>query len=551
MNDKKNERSGSEVARRASMGDLKALYQVFIDNQEWHKERKSKDMHSLDLLSHYTNSESIKLTEASFSDFRGLGDLTIRFDEKLTVIIGNNGIGKSSVLDGISINLSWLKSNILKEDRPGRDVREIDINNEANYGSVTSRYKFSDSNFQIMNTAVKSGAANKRNNDLFEIKSLAGIIRHSNEHNKNINLPLVATYDVYRGGDLSRPSKRYTKLKDSWVKLDAYDEQVLTRHDFDGLIDWLKFLITSSRQELKENDFNEVLRLENELKEVKGIIASLPVSFEDVKLKMQEELKLKELELQDFINRSSDELKLVAKNTLSTLTLAFQSFISDLDGFDIEFTKNKIELYFIKKKTHVNPYQLSQGEKVLITLFGDIAKRILLLNPGLVNPLEGKGIVLIDEVELHLHPGWQQTIIENLCSTFPNVQFILTTHSPQVLTTVPKHCIRILKQVIDDVDQKRLIAVTPTFQTKGVINADVLSYIMGIDPVPPVKEAEWIDDYIELIETGRADSKEAKITWDNIIEHFGKEHPLTLDCINKLNFYNMKVKLMAKKGIDK
>lgn len=551
MNDKKNERSGSEVARRASMGDLKALYQVFIDNQWEYEKNKSKDLHSLDLLSHYTNEGTLKLTEASFSDFRGLGDLNIRFDERLTVIIGNNGIGKSSVLDGISINLSWLKSNILKEDRPGRDVREIDINNEADYGSVTSRYKFSDSNFQIMNTAVKSGAANKRNNDLFEIKSLAGIIRHSNEHDKNINLPLVATYDVYRGGDLSKPSKRYTKLKDSWVKLDAYDEQVSTRHDFDGLIDWLKFLITSSRQELKENDFNEILKLEGELTDVKRIIASLPVSFEDVKLKMHEELKLKELELQDFVNKSSSEMKLVAKNTIATLTRAFQSFISDLEGFDIEFTKNKIDLYFVKKGSHVNPYQLSQGEKVLITLFGDISKRIFLLNPRLINPLEGSGIVLIDEVELHLHPGWQQTIIESLCLTFPNVQFILTTHSPQVLTTVPKQCIRILKQATDDAEQKRVIAVTPSFQTKGVINADVLSYIMGIDPVPPVQEAEWIDDYIELIETGKADSDAAKNIWNKILYHFGNDHPLTLDCINKLNFYNMKAKLISKKGIDK
>ena len=533
------------------MGDLKALYQVFIDNQWEYEKNNSKDLHSLDLLSHYANEGSLKLTEASFSDFRGLGDLNIRFDERLTVIIGNNGIGKSSVLDGISINLSWLKSNILKEDRPGRDVREIDINNEAGYGSVTSRYKFSDSNFQIMNTAVKSGAANKRNNDLFEIKSLAGIIRHSNEHDKNINLPLIATYDVYRGGDLSKPSKRYTKLKDSWVKLDAYDEQVSTRHDFDGLIDWLKFLITSSRQELKENDFNEILKLESELTDVKRIIASLPVSFEDVKVKMHEELKLKELELQDFVNKSSSEMKLVAKNTIDTLTRAFQSFISDLDGFDIEFTKNKIELYFVKKGSHVNPYQLSQGEKVLITLFGDISKRIVLLNPRLINPLEGSGIVLIDEVELHLHPGWQQTIIESLCLTFPNVQFILTTHSPQVLTTVPKQCIRILKQATDDAEQKRVIAVTPSFQTKGVINADVLSYIMGIDPVPPVQEAEWIDDYIELIETGKADSDAAKNIWGKILYHFGNDHPLTLDCINKLNFYNMKAKLMSKKGIDK
>lgn len=548
MNDKKNERSSNEVARRAELGEIKPLYQVFIDNLEWHKERNIIDYKSLDLLSHYANNESIILNEASFSDFRGLGDLNIRFDEKLTVIIGNNGIGKSSVLDGVSINLSWLKSNILKEDRPGRDVKEIDINNEAAYGSVSSRYLFSNSNFNIMNTAVRNGSANKRNNDLFEIKSLAGIIRHSNEHTKNINLPMIVTYDVYRGGDLSKPSKRYTKQKDSWVKLDAYDEQILTRHDFDGLIDWLKFLIASSQQELKEHDLETILKLEQELLEVRKVIANLPVSFEEMKSKMQEELNVKEHELQDFVNRSSGELKIVAQNTILTLTSAFKGFISDLDGFDIEFTKNRIDLHFIKKGEKVNPYQLSQGEKVLITLFGDISKRMLLLNPSLMNPLEGKGIVLIDEIELHLHPGWQQTIIESLCTTFPNVQFILTTHSPQVLTTVPKQCIRVLKQVVDEGGYKRVKATTPTFQTKGVINADVMSYIMDIDPVPPVEEAEWIDKYKELVECGKADSESAQAIWNSIINHFGMNHPLTLDCVNKLNFYNMKSKLMSKKG---
>lgn len=548
MNDSKSERSGVEVARRASLGDLKALYQVFIDNQKWHKDNNIKDIHSLELLSHYVNNSSIMLSEAYFSDFRGLGDLNIRFDQRLTVIIGNNGIGKSSVLDGVSINLSWLKSNILKEDRPGRDVKDNDINNESEYASVTSRYKFSDSYFQIMNTAVKAGSANKRNNDLFEIKSLAGIVRHSNEFNKNLNLPLLVSYDVYRGGDLFRPSKRYSKPKDYWSKLDAYDEQVSIRHDFDGLIDWLKFLITSSRQELKDENFNEILKLEKELDEVKAIISSLPSSFEDVKIKMEDELKLKESQLQEYINQSSGELKIVAINTLNTLTKAFQGFITDLERFDVEFARNKIDLFIIKGGVRLNPYQLSQGEKVLITLFGDISKRIILLNPGLVNPLEGKGIILIDEIELHLHPGWQQIIIESLCATFPNIQFVLTTHSPQVLTTVPKHCIRILKRDPDDELNNRVIAITPSFQTKGVVSADVLSYIMDIDPVPPVTEAQWIDDYIELVETGKSETETAKDLWCSILEHFGKDHPLTLNCINKLNFFNMKTKLMSKKG---
>ena len=78
--------------------------------------------------------------------------------------------------------------------------------------------------------------------------------------------------------------------------------------------------------------------------------------------------------------------------------------------------------------------QLSQGEKSLLALVGDIARRLALLNPSLDNPLEGEGVVMIDEVDLHLHPKWQHDLIDKLVATFPNVQFILTTHSPHVIS---------------------------------------------------------------------------------------------------------------------
>jgi predicted ATP-binding protein involved in virulence len=77
--------------------------------------------------------------------------------------------------------------------------------------------------------------------------------------------------------------------------------------------------------------------------------------------------------------------------------------------------------------------QLSQGEKSLI-LVGDIARRLAMMNPKLDNPLLGKGIILIDEIDMHLHPQWQRSIIQRLQTTFPNCQFILTTHSPLVIS---------------------------------------------------------------------------------------------------------------------
>ena len=76
---------------------------------------------------------------------------------------------------------------------------------------------------------------------------------------------------------------------------------------------------------------------------------------------------------------------------------------------------------------------MSDGEKCTISLFGDLARRMALANPGRENPLEGTGVVLIDELELHMHTSWQRKVLGVLKETFPNIQFIITTHSPQIL----------------------------------------------------------------------------------------------------------------------
>ena len=89
--------------------------------------------------------------------------------------------------------------------------------------------------------------------------------------------------------------------------------------------------------------------------------------------------------------------------------------------------------------------QLSGGEKALLALVGDLARRMSIANPGLDNPLEGEGIVMIDEVDLHLHPSWQRKVVQRLPKTFPNVQFFLTTHSPVVASAVRPESLWVLR----------------------------------------------------------------------------------------------------------
>ena len=96
--------------------------------------------------------------------------------------------------------------------------------------------------------------------------------------------------------------------------------------------------------------------------------------------------------------------------------------------------KPRLAMIIDKNEETLNVNQLSQGEKSLMALVGDIARRLAMMNPKLDNPLLGKGIILIDEIDMHLHPQWQRSIIQRLQTTFPNCQFILSTHSPLVIS---------------------------------------------------------------------------------------------------------------------
>ncbi len=166
--------------------------------------------------------------------------------------------------------------------------------------------------------------------------------------------------------------------------------------------------------------------------------------------------------------------------------------------------------------------QLSDGQRNMIAMVGDIAYRCVRLNPHLaaLAPSETEGIVLIDEIDMHLHPQWQQLVAGSLHGAFPRIQFILTTHSPQVISTLPAESIRILGQS----DGHQWVDV-PRQQTKGVSSTSVLSAIFGTDPTPRVPESELLSKYLARIQLGTHESSEGRALRDALVQHFGPDHP--------------------------
>ena len=123
--------------------------------------------------------------------------------------------------------------------------------------------------------------------------------------------------------------------------------------------------------------------------------------------------------------------------------------------------------------------QLSGGYRIVVALAADLARRMAQGNPHLEDPLVSEAIVLIDEIELHLHPSWQQRVLPDLVRTFPNTQFMVSTHSPQVLTSVrPEHIVALSREG-DDV-----FATQASAATYGAEAGNVLSSVMGVNQRP-------------------------------------------------------------------
>ena len=108
------------------------------------------------------------------------------------------------------------------------------------------------------------------------------------------------------------------------------------------------------------------------------------------------------------------------------------------DADEIKVRRNPLRMVVIRNGREYRVDLLSDGEKCTLALLGDIARRVAIANPCRKNPMEGRGIILIDEIDLHMHPAWQRRILSVLRTLFPNVQFIITTHSPQILGEVDR-----------------------------------------------------------------------------------------------------------------
>lgn len=347
---------------------------------------------------HLQNIGSFEDTKINFEPIR-------KKAPRVTVFIGNNGSGKTTILKSLVTALSWLPARIRTERGRGLDIPEDVISNKQSSGAVSIEAEIGDTEAKITTyswtlSKAKSGRKNQFVTDLKSLNELADVHRTQLTENEQVDLPLLVFYPVERSV-LDIPLKIKTKHK--FEQLEAYDNALEMGVDFRRFFEWFR----------NEED------LENEQK----------VDF----AKFIEELSLSENEsVQCWIDEIKREhLEYQQNNKLPAVRHAIFYFTK---LYGVRVRRSPLRMEVTKKNSQFNVSQLSQGEKSLMALVGDIARRLAMLNPSLENPLHGKGIVIIDEVDLHLHPQWQRVLIERLVKTFPNCQFILSTHSPLVIS---------------------------------------------------------------------------------------------------------------------
>ena len=329
----------------------------------------------------------------------------------ITVFVGNNGTGKTSVLQALSTSLSWFIARLRTEKGNGTLLPDNAILNTANAAaiditinaSVEASTHANETNikerFQWTLARTRKGRKAQYTSHLNDCTRLAKHYRNALTHNDNISLPLIAFYPVERVV-LDIPLK--IKTKHTFLQLDAYDNSLNRGVDFRRFFEWFRE---------REDTENESGISDDMLSQLK----SLAETNEDIWQQLNE------------LNASAKDRQLTAVRT------AIRRFMPHMDNLKVR-RKPRLYMSIDKNSETLDVAQLSQGEKSLMVLVGDIARRLAMLNPALDNPLSGDGVILIDEVDLHLHPSWQRSLCERLIQTFPNCQFILTTHSPLIIS---------------------------------------------------------------------------------------------------------------------
>ena len=465
----------------------------------------------------------MRLKSLHLKNFRCFSDLTVNFDPKMTVIIAENGKGKTAVLDAIATGFGRYLTKLGKK---GQTLKQFDIQvlsqeRLAPYAALTieiEKTSAHEPDALVWSLSRKHNPASSIDTPLAGTKSIdafATQLLQKQESGLTPPFPLVVYYGTNRG--ILGEVQRRRNFKKKFTPLDALDGALEPTARFKAAFEWFNAMEDEERREKeKRKDFSYRLpQLEYVRSAIERALTHLPA---------------------EGVFGAGASPVLFSNPRTETRPLRFVIDQHTSEG---------------QRTLRIN--QLSDGYRIVLGLVIDLARRqaeAFSFSPQIV---AGFGawptIVLIDEVDLHLHPRWQQVVLLQLQNIFSSTQFIVTTHSPQVLTSVEATCIRkLVPHTNPDTGAQTVVAENVSCQTRGVASADVLARIMKVDPVPDVPEARQLADYHRLIQQNLHESDDGQVLRQALNTHFGPNHPVMHECDRIIRLQAFKQRLPVQRA---
>ncbi|MBC8066861.1 MAG: AAA family ATPase [Deltaproteobacteria bacterium] len=377
----------------------------------------------------------MRVTELLLSNFRGFVEAQVTFDPRLTVLVGVNGTGKSSVLEAIADLMHDLCVGV-----HGRALGDEVLRNDSTRGEIHLSFSWGVDEVGARTRGFGVDAPSETLNYMSLVDPRAETI------------PIGMLLPTSR---FARDQTPASTVSSAWGRQRAWEGAFDARADFADFFLWFR-----EREDIEnERRTDDPSHRDVRMNAVRSAIERLVDGISGIRVRRPQDVPA--------------EGAAFRKATI----------VASKDGGRLAFD------------------QLSEGERATIAMTGDIARRLAIANPEVVDPLAGEGIVMIDEIELHLHPKWQAEVLDRLLATFPNLQFIVTTHSPLVLRHVPAQQIRILEG---------FEVYSPAHPVEGRDAGSILSDVFDIDPLPQ-ETRDAVDHISGLIDADRFEDARAEL----------------------------------------
>jgi predicted ATP-binding protein involved in virulence len=389
-------------------------------------------------------------------DFRCFEHLEVNLDPDINIFVGNNGSGKSALLDGIAaamypyvVQIQQIAGKKYREASPVLQ-RDLPAQKKDNERGNQAEFTVSATGFPDWTIVYKKPPAD---NDDERIKVSVSSSSISQEGTKQLYSAMRYRIDefsvlAYYKGNRHLNDIAYVKnvSHQSLNRFTSLNHALDATSSFTDMANWF---FVREFQELREAKEKGNINLElPDLKRVRNAISSI-----------------------------------IAPNT----HVYFSQIVSANLMVEWEMETGEKREFLLS--------QLSAGYRHMLALVMDFARRLAQANPHMENPLAAEAILMIDELDLHLHPTWQQKIIPDLKKVFPNTQIIATTHSPEVVTTVKQNQVKILE------DYQIKECPSPT---RGMKSSDIVRYVLGLSDLrPDTEESRTLTQLFEAIDNGQ------------------------------------------------